>query len=117
MNKNIFRLFLVIAIAIGIASCNDKWKIEQFEQMASFKAEQNDQGVTWAYLRYNPAGKVRYELPVIISGSTPNSKKTDHPYRIRSGYLSYLKPRTIRRSSRALFQAIRSKILQHAGNH
>ena len=43
--------------------------------MASFKAEQNDQGVTWAYLRYNPAGKVRYELPVIISGSTPNSKK------------------------------------------
>jgi len=76
MNKHIIRLFLGFTITLGIIfiSCNDSWKIEQFEQMASFKAEPNTQGVTWAYVRYNPEGKVRYELPVIISGSTTNSK-------------------------------------------
>ena len=61
-----------MTIAMGLVSCNDEWKDEQFVQMASFKAEQNAQGVTWAYLRYNPQGKVRFDLPVVISGSTPN---------------------------------------------
>ena len=76
MNKQIIRLFLIIMVALGVIfiSCNDSWKIEQFDQMASFKAEPNTQGVTWTYVRYNTAGKVRYELPVIISGSTSNTK-------------------------------------------
>jgi len=76
MKKNIFRLFLMFTVTIGIylVSCNDSLKNEQFEQMASFKAEPNDQGVTWAYLHYNADGKVHYELPVIISGSTSNEK-------------------------------------------
>jgi len=59
---------------MGLVSCNDEWEDEQFVQMASFKAEQNAQGVTWAYLRYNPQGKVRFDLPVVISGSTPNTQ-------------------------------------------
>lgn len=63
-----------MTIAMGLVSCNDEWKDEQFVQMASFKAEQNGQGVTWAYLRYNPQGKVRFDLPVVISGSTPNTE-------------------------------------------
>lgn len=75
MNKNIVKLLLGLTIAIGIVSCSDEWKAEQFEQMISFKAEANAQGVTWAYLRYKPEGKVRFNLPVLISGSTPNVKK------------------------------------------
>jgi len=74
MKKNIYMLFLVITTAIGFVSCNNEWENEQFTQMASFKAEPNAQGVTWTYVRYNPSGKVRFDLPVIISGSTPNTQ-------------------------------------------
>jgi len=73
MKKNLLFLFLAFTIATAYISCSDEWKSEQFEQMVSFKAEANAQGVTFAYLRYNPEGKVRYDLPVIISGSTANS--------------------------------------------
>lgn len=74
MKKNIYILFLVITTAICLVSCNDEWEDEQFVQMASFRAESNAQGVTSTYLRYNPEGKVRFNLPVVISGSTPNTK-------------------------------------------
>ncbi len=70
--KYIHILFLVITTAICSISCNNEWEDEQYEQLVSFKAEPNDQGVTPAYIRYNPNGKVRFDLPVIISGSTPN---------------------------------------------
>ncbi|GAA4203130.1 DUF4973 domain-containing protein [Pedobacter jeongneungensis] len=42
--------------------------------MASFKSNPTAQGVTWCYIRYNAQGKLRFNLPVIISGSTPNVK-------------------------------------------
>lgn len=76
MNKHIFRLLFgfIAVVAMTVVSCSDEWKAEQFEQMISFKAEPNAQGVTWAYLRYLPQGKVRFNLPVIVSGSTPNTK-------------------------------------------
>ncbi len=74
MKKNIYILYLVITTAICFVSCNDEWKDEQFIQMASFKAEPNAQGVTSCNLRYNPEGKVRFNLPIVISGSTPNTK-------------------------------------------
>ncbi|MGX5689084.1 DUF4973 domain-containing protein [Arcticibacter tournemirensis] len=74
MKKNIYILFLLIATAVCFVSCNDEWENEQFVQMASFRAEPNAQGVTPAYLRYYPEGKVRFNLPIVISGSTPNSK-------------------------------------------
>lgn len=74
MKKNIYILFLLITTAVCFVSCNDEWEDEQFTQMASFKAEANDQGVTAVYVRYNAEGKVRFNLPVVISGSTPNTK-------------------------------------------
>jgi len=55
-------------------SCNDEWKEEQFVQMASFKSNPTAQGVTWCYVRYNAQGNVRFNLPIIMSGSTPNNK-------------------------------------------
>ena len=42
--------------------------------MVSFKAPVNAQGVTPIYIRYKPEGKVTYQLPLIVSGSTMNSK-------------------------------------------
>ncbi|PWG79459.1 DUF4973 domain-containing protein [Pararcticibacter amylolyticus] len=74
MKKTIYILFLAITTAVGLVSCNDEWEDEQFVQMASFRAESNDLGVTSTYLRYNPEGKVRFNLPLVISGSTPNTK-------------------------------------------
>ena len=73
--KNIYYLFLVITTAICCVSCNNEWEDEQYVQQASFKAEPDGNGVTFAYLRYHPEGKVTYQLPVIISGSTPNIQK------------------------------------------
>jgi hypothetical protein len=55
-------------------SCNDEWKDEQYIQTASFKAIPNSLGVTPVYVRYKSEGKVVYNLPVIISGSTMNSQ-------------------------------------------
>ncbi len=55
-------------------SCNNEWETEQYTQLASFKAEPNANGVTYAYLRYHPQGKVKFNLPIILSGSTMNTK-------------------------------------------
>lgn len=74
MKKNIYRLFLVIILATGLTSCKDEWKEEQYNQLVSFKAEPNAQGVTSCYVRYNPQGKVKFNLPIVISGSTANEK-------------------------------------------
>lgn len=64
----------MVATVICCVSCRDEWKEEQFVQMASFKSNPTAQGVTWCYIRYNAQGKLRFNLPVIISGSTPNVK-------------------------------------------
>lgn len=73
--KKVYYLYMaMMAIAIGFVSCNNEWEDEQYVQMASFKAEPNTQGVTFAYVRYKPEGKVIYQLPVIISGSTPSTQ-------------------------------------------
>lgn len=73
MKKNIYYLFIVIAVAMSWVSCNNEWEDEQYLQLASLKAIPDGNGVTFANLRYNPEGKVTYELPVIISGTNPNT--------------------------------------------
>lgn len=72
--KNIIRLLTLIVITVTFASCNDDWNEEQFSQMVSFKATPNSLGVTDIYVRYKPGGQVVYELPLIVSGSTDNSR-------------------------------------------
>ncbi|EDM35854.1 hypothetical protein PBAL39_06731 [Pedobacter sp. BAL39] len=75
MKKNIYRLLVtLITTVICFVSCKNEWEEEQFSQMASFKANPTTQGVTWAYIRYNAQGKMKFNLPVVISGSTPNEK-------------------------------------------
>lgn len=73
--KKIYILFLVItALSWTMFSCNNEWEDEQYEQLVSFKAPPNTEGVSWTYVRYKPEGKVTFNLPVIVSGSTPNTK-------------------------------------------
>ena len=72
--KKIYYLLLTMTVLIVCASCNNEWESEQYVQMVSFKAPVNAQGVTPIYIRYKPEGKVTYQLPLIVSGSTMNSK-------------------------------------------
>ena len=72
--KKIYYLLLAMTVLIVCASCNNEWESEQYVQMVSFKAPVNAQGVTPIYIRYKPEGKVTYQLPLIVSGSTMNSK-------------------------------------------
>jgi hypothetical protein len=53
--------------------CNDEWKDELYSQMVSIKAP-IDTDVTNLYLEYKTDGEVMYELPILISGSTTNSR-------------------------------------------
>lgn len=72
--KNIYIVFLVIATALYCMSCNNEWEEEQYNQYVSFKAEPDGARVTSVNIRYHPEGKVTYQLPILISGSTPNMK-------------------------------------------
>ena len=71
--RKIYYMLLAVTAAVGCASCNNEWEDEQFEQMPSFKAQPNAQGVTTTYVRYVEGGVRRYELPIIMSGSTMNT--------------------------------------------
>ncbi|MDD3036262.1 DUF4973 domain-containing protein [Bacteroides sp.] len=71
--KNIYYLILAMAAGICCTSCNNEWEDEQFLQMPSIKAEPNSAGVTPVYVRYDIGGTKRYDLPVLLSGSTMNT--------------------------------------------
>ena len=77
--KIIYNRWFALCMLLLITSCNDEWKDEQYRQYISFKApiKDKDNGVTPIYVRYNPDGKVRYQLPVIVSGSTTNEQDID----------------------------------------
>lgn len=73
--KKLYSIFLAAtAIAMGCVSCNNEWEDEQFEQMVSFKATLNSDGVSPLYVRYDASGMKRYNLPVLLSGSTLSSQ-------------------------------------------
>ena len=52
--NNICKLLIGMMAAVCCASCNNEWEDEQFKQLASFKAEINNEGVTSTYVRYKP---------------------------------------------------------------
>lgn len=61
-----------------LTACNDEWKEEQYYHYVSFKSPMNlSLGCTNIYVRYNPKGKVTYQLPVLVSGTTINDKNMD----------------------------------------
>lgn len=89
-----FAIASVALLSCGLASCNDDWTEEQYEQYISFKApldkEGNSVGVTTVYVpftrvdengnpKYGTEGLSHYQLPVIVSGSTDNNRdRTAH---------------------------------------
>lgn len=82
------KLSILAASLLGllslVTSCNDEWKDEQYMQYVSFRAPLNNSGVTEIYVPYTRhnadgtvmlgEGKSYYDLPVIVSGSTHNTK-------------------------------------------
>ena len=77
--KHIYTFLAILTAAILNTACNDEWKDEQYQQYVSFKSPipSGGEGVTNIYVRYKPDGKVTYQLPVIISGSTQNQQEVD----------------------------------------
>lgn len=84
MKKISIYLASLLAITTLATSCNDEWSEEQYEHYVSFKAPLDDNGVTAVYVpftRHNEdgtnkygEGESSYQLPVIVSGSTTNSR-------------------------------------------
>ncbi len=88
----IYKAFLigtVGALTLSTTACNDDWEEEQYSQYVSFKAPLNTEGtsvgVTTVYVPYTRVdendqpiygehGLSSYELPMIVSGSTENSR-------------------------------------------
>lgn len=71
--KQIYASFCLLAGLVLGNSCNDEWKDEQFEHYVSFKAPLDNRGVSQINVRYKADGKVTYQLPVLVSGSTTNN--------------------------------------------
>ena len=64
-------MLIALTLILGSA-CNNEWEEEQFEHYISLKAPVNDKGYTQINVRYKEGGIGRYQLPIIISGSTMN---------------------------------------------
>lgn len=86
------RFFYIVALSFvfGMISCNNEWKDEQYEQYVSFKSPIGSNGVTDIYVRYNPDGKVTYQLPVEVSGSTFNEKNLNVEVEVDNDTLNIL---------------------------
>ena len=72
--KKLLNIFLVFALTIAMASCNDEWTEELYSHYVSFKAPLNSKGVTDVYIRYRDDSVSTYQLPLIVSGTTTNPK-------------------------------------------
>ena len=77
--KNIYIYLSLLAVIVLGTACNNEWEDEQYEQYVSFKAPiaSGGDGVTTIYVRYKEDGKVTYQLPVVVSGSTVNGQDRD----------------------------------------
>lgn len=74
--KKIYCL-LILTACIIYSSCREEYKEELYRHYISFKAPLNYWGVTRINVRYKREGKVTYELPLIVSGSTANNKNIE----------------------------------------
>lgn len=75
--EKIYMSLVLLTVLLLSVSCEDNADKEQFRQLVSFKANIDSKGVTPIYIRYKPNGKVKYDLPLIVSGSLENEKDLD----------------------------------------
>lgn len=68
--KNKYIILAIIAILFVCSACNKEWTEEQYAPYISFKAPITTGGVSQIFVRYKEAGKVTYQLPVLLSGTT-----------------------------------------------
>lgn len=73
--KNIY-MYILVVLAISVSACNDKWDEEQYEHYVSFKAPTSNSTVTQIRVKYNSEG-ILYRLPIIVSGTTDNTRNID----------------------------------------
>lgn len=59
-----------MALVCTFSACNKEWEDELYKKAVSF----GKNGVANIYVRYKPEGKVTYQVPVVLSGSTMNEK-------------------------------------------
>jgi len=71
MKRRIIYIVTMFAALSFFSACNDEWKDELYSHMISLKAPIGSEEVSDIYVRYKPNGEVVYDLPVLVSGSTP----------------------------------------------
>ncbi|HAE67068.1 MULTISPECIES: DUF4973 domain-containing protein [Sphingobacterium] len=75
--KNLFISILIGFSIVGLNSCNKEYNDELYSNMISLKAPVDGTGLYPIYLRYNPNGIIKYDLPVLLSGSLDSDKDID----------------------------------------
>lgn len=75
--KYIYNSLVVFAALLVCSSCNNKLDEEQYEQYISFKAPTSNSTVAQIRLKYRGDTIVHYKLPLIVSGTTGNTKDLD----------------------------------------
>ena len=66
--KTIYHILCAVVLACTFGACNQEWEDELYKHAVSF----GKNGVANIYLRYKPEGKVTYQVPIVLSGSTMN---------------------------------------------
>lgn len=89
MKKSLL-IFFTLSLSILVSSCNDEWTDEQFENLVSFKAPIEREGISNIYVRYKGNEATTFQLPLIVSGSTTNSKNITVNVSVDSDTLSVL---------------------------
>lgn len=67
--KTIYQYAIAALAILALSSCNNEWENELFEKKISFARN----GLHDIYIRYKEDGKVSYQIPVAVSGSTANN--------------------------------------------
>lgn len=83
--KKLYTLAALAAMTVLGASCNSEWEEEQYEHYISFSSRLDSKGVTNIYVPYTRhdtegnaseggEGRSNYQLPILVSGSTDNTR-------------------------------------------
>ena len=85
--RKIYAYIMTLFCCLFITSCNDEWKDELYEKTISF----GKTGYVEIYVKYDAEGGViPYKIPVLVSGSTANSRNIEVTIAVDNDTLSDL---------------------------